>query len=110
MAQGDILGLTINHNEHLDGTLYRLKRGTRLRIVPGASILGRHVALYTNYPVADATTPFKRNTFHQLTWYKKNGGNLTSDSYVAVTSLDIYCEIVANVSGSFQFYIEYEGQ
>lgn len=47
----DLFSIALHHGIHADGHLYRLKRGTRLRLVPGPSLLGRYVALYCNYPV-----------------------------------------------------------
>lgn len=47
----DVVSIALQHGVNAEGQLYRLKRGTKLRIVPGSSLLGRHVALYCNYPV-----------------------------------------------------------
>lgn len=47
----ELLSIALDHGVHADGHLYRLKRGTKLRLVPGPSLLGRYVALYCNYPV-----------------------------------------------------------
>lgn len=48
---GEILSIAINHGVNAEHLLYRLKRGSVLHIVPGASLLGRRVALYCNLPV-----------------------------------------------------------
>lgn len=105
---GEVLSLALNHGEHREGSLYRLKRGTTLRIVPGVSLLGRHIALSTNYPAKDAS--YSRDHFRQLQWHNKNGAPLgKSNQFVEVISLDVYCEIVVNTSGSFKFEFEYEG-
>lgn len=50
MGHQDVLSIAISHGEDKDGTLFRLKRGTILHIVPGSKLLGRHIALYCNYP------------------------------------------------------------
>lgn len=50
-SSNDVLSIALQHGVNAEGQLYRLKRGTKLRIVPGASLLGRNVALYCNYPV-----------------------------------------------------------
>lgn len=50
-SSNDVLSIALQHGVNAEGQLYRLKRGTKLRIVPGSSLLGRHVALYCNYPV-----------------------------------------------------------
>ena len=105
---GEVLSLALNHGEHREGTLYRLKRGTTLRVVPGVSLLGRHISLSTNYPVKGAT--YERETFHKLQWHHKDGSPLGSaDQFIEVTSLDVYCEIAVDVSGSFKFAFVYEG-
>lgn len=50
-TSNDVLSIALQHGVNAEGQLYRLKRGTKLRLVPGSSLLGRHVALYCNYPV-----------------------------------------------------------
>lgn len=45
------VSIALHHGVNAEHQLYRLKRGTLLRIVPGSSLLGRNVALYCNYPV-----------------------------------------------------------
>lgn len=50
-SSNDVLSIALQHGVNAEGQLYRLKRGSKLRIVPGSSLLGRHVALYCNYPV-----------------------------------------------------------
>lgn len=50
-SSNDLLSIALHHGVNAEGQLYRLKRGTKLRLVPGPSLLGRNVALYCNYPV-----------------------------------------------------------
>lgn len=50
-SSNEVLSIALHHGVNAEGQLYRLKRGTKLRLVPGPSLLGRHVALYCNYPV-----------------------------------------------------------
>lgn len=107
-SNGEVLCLALNHGEHCEGRLYRLHRGTILRIVPGVSLLGRQISLATNYPVKGDT--YARKTFNKLQWHNKNGELLPGGAFVEVTSLDIYCEIGVVVSGSFKFEFEYEGR
>lgn len=45
------VSIALHHGVDAEYQLYRLKRGTLLRLVPGPSLLGRNVALYSNYPV-----------------------------------------------------------
>ncbi|KAL1379994.1 hypothetical protein pipiens_014521 [Culex pipiens pipiens] len=42
--------LAIHHNDKGEGTLYRLKKNSLIHVHPGASLLGRRVAIYCNYP------------------------------------------------------------
>lgn len=41
--------VTLHDKDLGEGTLYRLQRGTLLRLQPGPSLLGKHITLYTNY-------------------------------------------------------------
>lgn len=50
-SSNEVLSIALHHGVNAEGELFRLKRGTKLRLVPAASLLGRHVALYCNYPV-----------------------------------------------------------
>lgn len=50
-SNNEVLSIALHHGVNAEGQLYRLKRGTKLRLVPGPSLLGRYVALYCNYPV-----------------------------------------------------------
>lgn len=43
--------IAIHHAMNGESQLFRLQRGTRLHVVPGASLLGRRVALFCNLPV-----------------------------------------------------------
>lgn len=44
-----IVSVTLHDNDLAQGALYRLQRGTILRLQPGPSLLGKHITLYTNY-------------------------------------------------------------
>lgn len=50
-SSNEVLSIALHHGVNAEGQLYRLKRGTKLQLVPGPSLLGRSVALYCNYPV-----------------------------------------------------------
>lgn len=50
-SSNEVLSIALHHGVNAEGQLYRLKRGTKLRLIPGPSLLGRNVALYCNYPV-----------------------------------------------------------
>lgn len=60
-SSNDVLSIALHHGVNAEGQLYRLKRGTKLRLVPGPSLLGRYVALYCNYPVTGNQIQFKSN-------------------------------------------------
>lgn len=55
-TSGETLSIALHHGVNAEGQLYRLKRGTKLRLVPGPSLIGRNVALYCNYPVTGKFT------------------------------------------------------
>ncbi|XP_055679144.1 glycogen debranching enzyme [Lutzomyia longipalpis] len=109
MGHQDVLSLAISHGEDKEGTLFRLKRGTILHIVPGPNLLGRHIALYCNYPQNDSNG-FERTKYSTLIWHTSSGQKLTNAAqpFVEVNDLDIYCEIVANKSGTFHFYFSFQ--
>ncbi|XP_059612400.1 glycogen debranching enzyme [Phlebotomus argentipes] len=109
MGRQDVLSLAISHGENQQGTLFRLKRGAILHIVPGPNLLGRHIALFCNYPAKDNAN-FERKNYAALSWQSSNGKKLTDSSkpFVEVTDLDIYCEITANRAGAFHFYFTFQ--
>lgn len=47
----EILSIELNKDVHLEDKLYRIKRGSTVRLVPGASLLGCSVAVNTNFPL-----------------------------------------------------------
>lgn len=128
----EVLSIALDHGVHADGKLYRLKRGSTLRLVPGPSLLGRRVALYCNYPVTGNfnkiinlltsaenliyavfyidKAEFIRNQYLHLNWFSIDGKKLTDGlhPYNEITDLDIYCEIETNRSGTFNFYFIYQ--
>lgn len=125
----ETLSISINHGVNADSSLFRLKRGTILRIIPGPSLLGRHVALYCNYPItgmnlqiklkppdslynyhATDTADFIRKQYVHLNWFNKSGHKLTDGSqpYMQITDMDVFCEIEVNRAGTFHFYFTYQ--
>ncbi|XP_011494521.1 PREDICTED: glycogen debranching enzyme [Ceratosolen solmsi marchali] len=59
--------LTVNNGEHLDGNLYKLKKGWVVEFRLGSSLLGHNVDVFTNHPQL-ISDPFKRCTYYQLPW------------------------------------------
>uniref|UniRef100_A0A1B0DM07 Glycogen debranching enzyme n=1 Tax=Phlebotomus papatasi TaxID=29031 RepID=A0A1B0DM07_PHLPP len=108
MGRQDVLSLAISHGENKQDTLFRLKRGAILHIVPGSNLLGRHIALYCNYPQKESLS-FDRKNYAALVWHSSSGQKLTDAThpFVEVNDLDIYCEIAANRSGAFHFYFTF---
>lgn len=126
------LSIALHHGIHADEQLYRLKRGTILRLVPGPSLLGRSVALYCNYPATGKSlieigapfifhlstiyvsdkAEFTRNQFSPLNWFNRDGKKLSDDShpYAVITDLETHCEIEVNRAGTFYFYFNYEDE
>ncbi|XP_019697923.1 glycogen debranching enzyme [Harpegnathos saltator] len=59
--------LTVNNGEHLDGILYKLKKGWKVEFRLGASLLGQTLNVFINYPLP-AEKKFERHTYYQLPW------------------------------------------
>ncbi|XP_014469825.1 PREDICTED: glycogen debranching enzyme isoform X4 [Dinoponera quadriceps] len=59
--------LTVNNGEHLDGILYKLKKGWKVEFRLGASLLGQTLDIFMNYPLL-AEKKFERHTYYQLPW------------------------------------------
>lgn len=105
----EIASVALHDGVNAEGSLYRLKKGLKLRLIPGPSLLGKEVVLYTNFPVDDESE-FVRTQYSNLIWYSKTGEKLTSHAhpFVAVIDVDIYCEIELNRSGTYHFYFCYK--
>nr|XP_012233838.1 PREDICTED: glycogen debranching enzyme isoform X2 [Linepithema humile] len=78
--------LTLNHGEHLDGILYRLKKGWKVEFRLGASLLGKSLSVFTNHPLS-ADKQFERHTYYQLQW------------------VDESASIHLTLPGSFHYYV-----
>ncbi|XP_020285124.1 glycogen debranching enzyme isoform X1 [Pseudomyrmex gracilis] len=78
--------LTLNNGEHLDGILYRLKKGWTVEFRLGASLLGRTLSVFINHPLTD-DKQFDRHTYYQLQW------------------IDESASIRLNLAGSFHYYV-----
>ncbi|KMQ85599.1 glycogen debranching enzyme, partial [Lasius niger] len=59
--------LTVNNGEHLDGILYRLKKGWKVEFRLGASLLGKTLDVFINHPLS-SDKKFERHTYYQLQW------------------------------------------
>lgn len=101
----DILSLALNHGEQAENLLYRLRREDILRIMPGSSLLGKKIALFTNYPASEKGE-FVREKYRTLEWHSRDGKIIDAgtDGLTLVDDLDIYCEVSCKKSGSFRFY------
>lgn len=104
--EGKVVSVKINYQKFEDSTLYRLKKKTVVRIVPGESLLGKSIAIQTNYPIG-ANDDFVRSKFVSLEWYSRFGEKLaTRDSYADIKDLEMYCQVTTlNRAGTFKFYI-----
>lgn len=103
--QGKVVSVKINYQKFEDSTLYRLKKKTIVRIVPGESLLGKSIAIQTNYPLQEKDE-FVRNKFVTLEWYSRFGEKMaTRDSYADIRDLEMYCQLTTLRSGTFRFYI-----
>ena len=83
---------------HLDGssTLYRLQHGWTILFKLGASLLGKKVKLYTNYPIIEKEL-FKRLKYHEVAW-KHEGANKKDDTCKLA-------KVLLLLSGSFHYYL-----
>lgn len=103
--EGKTVSVKINYQKFEDSTLYRLKKKTVLRVVPDESLLGKHIAIQTNYP-ANESGDFVRSKFYCLEWYSRYGEKLQSrDNYAEIKDLEMYCQVKMLRSGTFRFYI-----
>lgn len=99
--------LTLNDNEHLDSTLFRIEKSWILQFRIGPSLYGRRVHVYTNYPVTSDDYPSKhdeafiRNQYRELPWYQDEGCKYSDDT-------SAYCEIEARRAGSYHYYFTYD--
>ncbi|XP_052738312.1 glycogen debranching enzyme [Bicyclus anynana] len=108
----DVRVLTLEHGEHLDSTLYRFDKGTRLQFAPGASLLGRKVFLYTNYVGPDdadegAPAEFVRNQYRALEWRGAADGE-PGGGGLLVADDDAHCELRLVRAGAFHYYFVYD--
>lgn len=107
MSNGDnkIVSVKINYHKFEDSTLYRLKKKTILRVVPSESLLGKRIAIQTNYP-SNESNDFIRKKFVCLEWFSRYGDKLsTHDNFVEIKDLEMYCQVQMLRSGTFRFYI-----
>lgn len=100
-----VVSVKINYQKFEDSTLYRLKKKTVLRIVPGESLLGKNISIQTNLPLNDKDD-FVRNKFVSLEWYSRFGEKIaTRDSYAEIKDLEMYGQATMLRAGTFRFYI-----
>ncbi|EFN70541.1 Glycogen debranching enzyme [Camponotus floridanus] len=78
--------LTVNNGEHLDGILYRLKKGWKIEFRLGASLLGKKLDIFINHPLS-SDKKFERHTYYQLQW------------------VDESASIYLTLPGSFHYYV-----
>lgn len=100
-----VVSVKINYQKFEESTLYRLKKKTVVRIVPGESLLGKSIAIQTNYPLNEKDD-FVRNKFISLEWFSRFGEKIAArDSYADIRDLEMYCQVTMLRAGTFRFYI-----
>lgn len=105
--EGKTVSVTINYQTFEDSKLYRLKKATVVRVVPGETLLGKHISIQTNYPVND--NEFVRSKFISLEWYSRYGEKLPNfENYAEIKDLEMYCQVKMLRSGTFRFLIHEE--
>lgn len=103
-SESKTVSVTINYQTFDDSKLYRLQKSTVIRVVPGESLLGKHISIQTNYPSND--NEYIRNQFKSLEWFSRYGEKLSSnDNYAEIRDLEMYCQVKLQRSGTFRFYI-----
>lgn len=103
-SEGKTVSVTINYGAFDDSKLFRLKKSTVLRVVPGESLLGKVISIQTNYPANQ--NDFVRSKFVSLEWFSRYGERLSaSDNYAEIRDLEMYCQVTMLHSGTFRFYI-----
>lgn len=104
VSEGKTVSVTINYQSFDDSKLYRLKKATVLRVVPGDTLLGKRISIQTNYPIND--NEFIRSKFASLEWFTRYGERLSAyENYAEIKDLEMYCEVKMLRSGTFRFYI-----
>lgn len=104
-VESKTVSVTINYQSFDDSKLYRLQKSTVLRVVPGESLLGKHITIQTNYPTNDSNE-FVRNKFVSLEWFSRYGERLpNNDNFAEIRDLQMYCQVKMLRSGTFRFYI-----
>ncbi|XP_068144512.1 glycogen debranching enzyme [Drosophila tropicalis] len=103
----EIHSIPISEGQNAEHVLYRLKRGSKLCVHPDSSLLGRKIALYTNYPAEGKK--FVRTEYRLLDWHLKNGKQITTVMHpeAHVVDTDIYAQVELQISGTFRFYFTY---
>lgn len=85
--------MSLNDMERLERTLFRLEQGYELQFRLGPTLQGKHVHVYTNYPLEGQR--FDRLKFHALDWVNPTGREDDSDKY---------CKLDLEIAGSYQYY------
>ncbi|XP_017867030.1 PREDICTED: glycogen debranching enzyme isoform X1 [Drosophila arizonae] len=103
----DSHSIPITEGTNAEHVLYRLKRGSKLRVHPDVALLGRKILLHTNFPAEGKK--FVRTEYRVLGWQLKDGQQITSDAHpdVHVVDTDIFSELTLNMSGTFRFYFSF---
>lgn len=60
---GKTLSVTIDYLNNQEKSLYRLKKQNTLHVVVSENLLGKRIAILTNYPT-DETIPFERSEYY----------------------------------------------
>ncbi|XP_053966475.1 glycogen debranching enzyme isoform X1 [Anastrepha ludens] len=108
MKSSDIHSVPIAEGTNAESVLYRIKRGSTLRVHGDASLLGREIILYTNYPAEGKK--FVRTEYRILDWHSRNGKPFTTNlnKYAHVVDTDIFSQVKMNLSGTFRFWFQYK--
>jgi glycogen debranching enzyme len=87
---------TMRENNSYDTNLYRIKKGSCLRLKCDGKLLSEDVRVFCNYP-KDKKTAFERSKFYQYEW-TRSPNQLENDDF------DKFIDIELSNAGTFQVY------
>jgi N-terminal domain from the human glycogen debranching enzyme len=113
--------ISLEYGVHRESDLFRLQRGSVLKIQPGLSLLGKRISVFCNYPAKGNTRlyylyivipilfrklgkEFERNKYQKLQWI----GDIGNNKYKFIDNVESNCVINAEQAGNFHLYFSCE--
>uniref|UniRef100_A0A1B6F753 Glycogen debranching enzyme n=1 Tax=Cuerna arida TaxID=1464854 RepID=A0A1B6F753_9HEMI len=85
----------LNDGEHLESSVFKLKKGWWVELRLGPTLFGRKVTVYTNLP--EEGKPFSRKQYRALTWSTSSSDDTAK-----------YCRLHLTAPGSYHYYFHYD--